>query len=64
MTHNHTHTHTLNTINVKFLVDKDGQVRRRYKPGDPLDQGLERDLLALLDNKPLPEKQRVYLGAA
>ena len=49
---------------VKFLVDKEGQVKRRYKPGDPLDQGLERDLLALLDDKPLPAKKRVYLGAA
>lgn len=49
---------------VKFLVDKEGQVVRRYKTGDPLDQGLEADLRALLQDKPLPQKSRVFLGAA
>jgi len=49
---------------VKFLVDADGQVRRRYSPADPLDQGLEKDVKLLLAGKPLPEKQSTYLGAA
>lgn len=48
---------------VKFLVDRDGQVRRRYGPGDPLDQGFEEDLIALLNGNELPAKKRTYLGA-
>jgi glutathione peroxidase len=47
---------------VKFLVNRDGVPVRRFKPGfDPVD--FEEDLVATLEGRPLPAKQRVYLGA-
>ncbi|GAQ87484.1 hypothetical protein KFL_003560110 [Klebsormidium nitens] len=47
---------------VKFLVDRNGVPVRRYKPGfDPVN--FEEDLVATLAGRPLPPKQRVYLGA-
>ncbi|KAJ8901222.1 hypothetical protein NDN08_007071 [Rhodosorus marinus] len=39
----------------KFLVDKDGKPVRRYKPGI-LPSMLEKDVAALLDEKPLPPR--------
>ncbi|KAA8497157.1 putative phospholipid hydroperoxide glutathione peroxidase 6, mitochondrial [Porphyridium purpureum] len=45
----------------KFLIDKDGQVVRRYKPGI-LPHSIERDIVALLDNAPLPMKRKPQLG--
>uniref|UniRef100_A0A7S1EPN5 Glutathione peroxidase n=1 Tax=Timspurckia oligopyrenoides TaxID=708627 RepID=A0A7S1EPN5_9RHOD len=46
----------------KFLVDRNGCVVRRYKPGvQP--HSLERDILALLDNRPIPMKRKPQLGA-
>uniref|UniRef100_A0A7S0BUR8 Glutathione peroxidase n=1 Tax=Rhodosorus marinus TaxID=101924 RepID=A0A7S0BUR8_9RHOD len=39
----------------KFLVDKDGKTVRRYKPGI-LPSMLEEDIVALLDEKPLPPR--------
>lgn len=49
---------------VKFLISREGSVMRRYRPGDPLEQGLEEDLKALLSDEPLPTRRRAYLGAA
>lgn len=49
---------------VKFLVDRNGVPVRRYSPADPLEQGMEADVVALLENKPIPTKKRTYLGAA
>jgi len=39
----------------KFLVDKEGKPVRRYKPGI-LPSMLEKDVVALLDEKPLPPR--------
>lgn len=46
----------------KFLVDRDGLPAARYSPQDPLDQGMEADIVALLERKPLPPRKRTYLG--
>jgi len=47
---------------VKFLVGRDGSVLKRYKPGDPLAQGMEDDIKAALDGKPLPVRTGSPLG--
>lgn len=47
---------------VKFLVGRDGQVLKRYKPGDPLAQGMEEDVKAALDGNPLPVRSGSPLG--
>ena len=41
----------------KFLVGRDGVPLRRYSPGDPLDQQMERDIVAALASKPLPKRK-------
>jgi glutathione peroxidase-family protein len=46
----------------KFLVGRDGQVVGRYKPADPLDQGMEADVVAALAGKPLPNKRQFVFG--
>lgn len=47
---------------VKFLVDRHGNPIRRYKPAfDPLN--FEKDIVATLLERPLPTKERVFLGA-
>ncbi|KAJ8901223.1 hypothetical protein NDN08_007072 [Rhodosorus marinus] len=47
----------------KFLVDKDGQAARRYKPGI-LPSMLEEDVARLLDGKPLPPRPKPHIKAA
>lgn len=42
----------------KFLVGRDGVPLRRYSPGDPDAQGLERDVVAALAGKPLARRFR------
>lgn len=44
----------------KFLVGRDGQVLRRYSPGDPLDQGMEADVKRALAGEPLGPKRRAF----
>ena len=51
-------------VQTKFLVDRQGVPVRRYSPADPLDQGMEADVVALLEGRPLKAKPRTYLGAA
>lgn len=47
---------------VKFLIDRNGNPIRRYKPAfDPIN--FEKDVVAALEGKPLPVKERTYLGA-
>lgn len=46
----------------KFLVGRDGQVLGRYKPADPLDQGMEADVIAALAGKPIPNKRSFVFG--
>jgi len=46
----------------KFLVGRDGQVLGRYKPADPLEQGMEADVVAALAGKPLPNKRAFVYG--
>ena len=35
-------------------MGRDGVPLRRYSPADPLDQGMEKDVIAALVGKPLP----------
>eukprot|EP00897_Mesotaenium_endlicherianum_P010181 jgi/Mesen1/9191/ME000591S08508 len=47
---------------IEFLVDRNGKPIRRYKPAsDPL--SFEKDVVATLAGKPLPAKERTFLGA-
>lgn len=46
----------------KFLVGRDGQVLGRYKPADPLEQGMEADVVAALAGKPIPNKRAFVFG--
>jgi glutathione peroxidase len=41
----------------RFLVGRDGVPLRRYSPGDPLDQGMEKDIQRALESKPLPKRK-------
>ena len=41
----------------KFLIGRDGQVLRRYSPGDPLDQGMEDDVKRALRGEPLRQRR-------
>ncbi|OUS47604.1 hypothetical protein BE221DRAFT_191195 [Ostreococcus tauri] len=45
---------------VKFLVGRDGQVLRRYSPGDPLEQGMEEDIKRALDGRELGKPRNPY----
>lgn len=46
----------------KFLVDRNGIPIRRYKPiADP--KNFESDIVAALEGRPLPKKERTFLGA-
>ncbi|GAB0494756.1 hypothetical protein MMPV_006052 [Pyropia vietnamensis] len=47
----------------KFLVDADGAVVRRYKPG-VLPEMIEGDVAALVAGRPLPKRVKPQLGAA
>ncbi len=42
---------------VQFLVGRDGVPLRRYSPADPLDQGMEKDIVNALAGKPLPKRK-------
>ncbi|KAK3237624.1 hypothetical protein CYMTET_52316 [Cymbomonas tetramitiformis] len=44
---------------VKFLIGRDGQVLRRYTPAGPLEQGMEKDVRAALEEQPLPKQRFV-----
>lgn len=46
----------------KFLVDGDGAVVRRYKPG-VLPEMIEGDIAALVAGRPLPKRVKPQLGA-
>mmetsp|Transcript_21818 Transcript_21818/g.30351 ORF Transcript_21818/g.30351 Transcript_21818/m.30351 type:complete len:113 (+) Transcript_21818:552-890(+) len=46
----------------KFLVGRDGKVLGRYKPADPLEQGMEADVKAALQGKPIPNKRSFVTG--
>lgn len=46
----------------KFLVDADGAVVRRYKPG-VLPEMIEGDIAALVAGRPLPKRVKPQLGA-
>lgn len=46
----------------KFLVDADGAVVRRYKPG-VLPEMIEGDVAALVAGRPLPKRVKPQLGA-
>ena len=41
----------------KFLIGRDGVPLRRYSPADPLDQGMEADVVAALAGKPLRKRR-------
>ena len=41
----------------KLLIGRDGVPLRRYSPADPLDQGMEADVVAALAGKPLRKRR-------
>ena len=41
----------------KFLIGRDGVPLRRYSPADPLEQGMEKDVIAALAGKPIPKRR-------
>lgn len=41
----------------KFLIGRDGVPLRRYSPADPLDQGMEKDVVAALAGNPIPKRR-------
>ena len=41
----------------KFLIGRDGVPLRRYSPADPLEQGMEKDIVAALAGKPIPKRR-------
>ena len=54
----HAQHHPMRSWNyTKFLIGRDGVPLRRYSPADPLDQGMEADVVAALAGKPLRKRR-------